>query len=177
MNWIILVLLSEIDEHILDVLRQNLEQTFNCPMEIRSSIRSLKYAYNPLRKQYISPRLISRLRRIERGSGEKILGIVDVDLYSPRFDFVFGEAEIASGVATLSLYRLRPKHYGFPPDVKTFEDRVIKEATHELGHLYQLGHCSNPKCVIYFSTSVIPIDKKLGTFCPKCQKELMDNMA
>jgi archaemetzincin len=104
------------------------------------------------------------------------LGIVDVDLYSPEFDFVFGEAEMSSGVATLSLYRLRPEYYGLSPDAKTFEERVIKEAVHELGHLYGLGHCTNKKCVMRFSTSIVDVDRKSEAFCLKCWRWLKENI-
>jgi len=175
MGQIILVLLSEINEHTLEVLKQSLEQTFNRMVETRAKIRSLDYAYDPSRNQYISPRLLSRLRRIKKGSGDKILGIVYVDLYSPEFDFVFGEAEIGSGVATVSLYRLLPERYGLRPNRKVLEERTVKEAVHELGHLYHLGHCLNPKCVMHFSTSLVDIGKKRKTFCSKCQQELKKN--
>ncbi|MFC2068039.1 hypothetical protein ACFLTP_03390 [Chloroflexota bacterium] len=64
----------------------------------------------------ILPRLLSRLRRIKKNCHDKIIGLVEVDLYSPEFDFVFGEAEISSGVATVSLYRLEPERYGLRSD-------------------------------------------------------------
>jgi len=105
-------------------------------------------------------------------SGDKILGVLDVDLYSPEFEFVFGEAERGSRVATVSLYRLRPEHYGFPPDVKVLEERAVKEAVHGLGHLYHLGHCSNSKCVMQFPTSLFYVDAKEKTFCSRCQQKL-----
>ena len=172
MGKIILVLLSEIDEHVLEVLRQSLEQTFHRIVETRAKIRSLDYTYNSSRNQYISPRLLSRLRHIKKDCHDKILGIVDVDLYSPEFDFVFGEAEISSGVATVSFYRLRPERCGLRPDIKVFEERAVKEAVHELGHLYHLDHCTNPKCVMNFSTSLVDINIKGKTFCSKCQQKL-----
>lgn len=174
MGRIILVLLSEINEHLLAVLKQSLEQTFNRVVETRASLHSLDHAYDSSRNQYISPRLLSRLRRIKKSSGDKILGIVDVDLYSPEFDFVFGEAEISTGVATLSLYRLQPETYGLPSDIRILEERAAKEAVHELGHLYQLGHCPNPKCVMHFSTSLADVDTKAKVFCPRCQHTLKD---
>ena len=100
-----------------------------------------------------------------------------MDLYSPEFDFVFGEAEIRSGVATLSLYRLRPERYGLPPNAKTVEERVVREAVHELGHLYGLGHCTNTKCAMHFSTSLVDVDRKGKAFCSKCQRRLKENIA
>ena len=172
MGKIILVLLSEINKHIIEVLKQGLEQTFNRTVETRAKIRSLDYTYDSNRNQYISPRLLSRLRRIKKGCHDKILGIVDVDLYSPDFDFVFGEAEISSGVATVSLYRLRSERYGLHPESKIFDERALKEAVHELGHLYHLDHCTNSKCVMHFSTSLVDVDIQGKTFCSKCQQKL-----
>ncbi len=177
MGRIIIVLLSEISERVLEVLKRSLEQTFNRVVQTRAKIRSLGNAYDPSRNQHISPKLLARLRRIKRGSGDKVLGVVDVDLYSPEFDFVFGEAEISSGVATLSLYRLRPERYGLPPNAKTVEERVVKEAVHELGHLYGLGHCTNTKCAMRFSTSLVDVDGKGKAFCSKCQQWLKENIA
>ena len=176
MGWIIIVLLSEISERILEVLKRSLEQTFNRVVQTKVKIRSLNNAYDPSRNQYISPRLLARLRRIKRDSGDKILGVVDVDLYSPEFDFVFGEAEISSGVATLSLYRLRPERYSLSPNAKIVEERVVKEAVHELGHLYGLGHCTNIMCAMHFSTSLVDVDRKGKTFCSKCQQWLKESI-
>jgi archaemetzincin len=115
--------------------------------------------------------LLSRLRRIKREAEDKVLGVVDVDLYTPGFDFVFGEAEIASGVATLSLHRLRPGSYGSPADESLFYERAVKEAVHELGHLYGLGHCPNRRCVMSFSTNLSKVDRKRRAFCPECTAE------
>ncbi len=176
MGRIILVLLSEIDKHIGEVLKQVFEKTFNRTVEIMARISSLDYAFDSSRNQYISPRVLSRLRRIRKGQDDKILGIVDVDLYSPGYDFVFGEAEIGSGVATVSFYRLLPESYVAHPDRRVFEGRTAKEAVHELGHLFHLGHCPNPNCVMHFSTSLGDIDKKDIAFCSKCHHKLKDNL-
>ena len=176
MGRIIIVLLSENSEVILGALKRSLEQTFIRVVQTRVKIRSLDNTYDHSRNQYLSPKLLARLRRIKRGSSDKVLGVVDVDLYSPDFDFIFGEAEISSGVATLSLYRLRPERYGLPPDAKTFEERVIKEAVHELGHLFGLGHCTNTKCAMHFSTSLADVDRKGKAFCSKCQQWLKENI-
>ncbi len=118
---------------------------------------------------------MSRLGRMKKDRGDKIVGLVDVDLYSPGFDFVFGEADIAAGVATVSLYRLRQAYYDQPPDSNVFEERAIKEAIHEVGHLYGLGHCPNPKCVMHFSISSADVDLKTDTFCAKCMQQLECN--
>ena len=93
-----------------------------------------------------------------------------------KVEFVFGEADVASGVATVSLCRLRPEFYGQPPDSDLWEERAIKEATHEIGHLYGLVHCPNVKCVMHFSTSIEDVDRKKKTFCSFCKVKLRDTL-
>jgi len=169
---IILRPLSMIDSQTLEILKQSLGQSFNCPVEIKAQISSLDFAYDPGRKQYLSPRLLSTLRSFSMEPGDRCLGIVDVDLYSPGLNFVFGEADISAGVAVISVYRLRQERYGLPRDGGLFQDRVIKEAVHELGHTYYLGHCDDIKCVMHFSNSLADTDIKGASFCQKCQQRL-----
>ncbi len=175
MGRIILVLMSSVDKYVLAALKEGLGGTFNRRVEVRVKNSSLDYAYDSSRMQYLSPRLLLRLGRMKKARGDKIVGLVDVDLYSPGFDFVFGEADVAAGIATVSLYRLRQEYYAQPPDSNVFEERAVKEAIHELGHLYGLGHCPNPKCVMHFSTSLSSVDRKAKMFCAKCIQRLRHN--
>ena len=90
---------------------------------------------------------------------------MDVDLFCPDFDFVFGEAEPSAGIATLSTYRLKED----APAAAVLLSRIIKEATHEIGHLYNFGHCEDPNCVMSFSTGNLwQIDSKTASVCPDC---------
>jgi archaemetzincin len=167
---ILLIILSNIDENLIQALKRRLEQTFKRTVTTRYAIQNLAYAYDKSRKQFISPRLIARLRRIKRQPGDKILGVTDVDLYSPEYDFVYGEAEMASGVATLSIFRLKDRNNGNSPQV--LEERAVREAVHELGHLYQLGHCSNSRCVMRACPCIADVDKAGHEFCEECSADL-----
>jgi len=171
---IILRPLAQIDSHILELLKQSLVQTFNRSVEIKAQISNLDYAFEPKRKQYLASLLLSTLRSFNIGPGDRCLGIVDVDLYSPGLNFIFGEADISSGVTIVSLYRLRQEHYGLPQDEGLFQGRVIKEAVHELGHTYHFGHCQDIKCVMHFSNSLADTDIKGAGFCEKCQQRLKE---
>jgi len=168
--------LAQIDSHILEILKQSLHQTFNCPVEIEAQIGNLDYAYDKKRKQYLAPRLLATLRSFKTEIGDRCLGIVDMDLYAPGLNFVFGEADIGSGMAIISLYRLRQEHYGLPQDEGLFQDRAIKEAVHELGHTYYLSHCQDAKCVMHFSNSLADTDIKGASFCQKCQQRLNETI-
>ena len=89
--------LAQIDSHILEILKQSLTRTFKCPVEIEALTLSLEYAYEPKRKQYLAPQLLATLRSFSIEPGDRCLGIVDVDLYAPGLNFIFGEADITSG--------------------------------------------------------------------------------
>jgi archaemetzincin len=99
---------------------------------------------------------------------------VDVDLYSPGLNYIFGVAEPSLGMAIISLYRLKPERYGLPHNERLLQERAIKEAIHELGHTYYLSHCPDPRCVMHFSNTLVDTDKKDACFCSRCRQRLMD---
>ena len=83
---------------------------------------------------------------------QRLLGITDVDLYTPDLNFVFGEAD--AKVAVFSLSRLHAT------DHDRFVRRAATEAIHELAHTYGLSHCSNSRCVMWFSNTLDETDRK-----------------
>jgi len=161
-----------IDNHPLEELKEKLAPVFGCPVEMKPGIGDLDRAYDPKRKQYQSSFLLSSLNALGKEKEEKLLGIADVDLYAPGLNFVFGEADINSGVAIISLCRLRQEFYGLPPDKALFLERALKEMVHELGHTFGLRHCSNSKCVMRFSNCLADTDWKQATFCSQCRPRL-----
>jgi archaemetzincin len=169
---IILVMLSEINEPLWQALRVGIETTFRRQVVDKCAIRSLAPAYDAQRDQYFSPHLLNRLRRMKKQPVDKILGVVDVDLYSPGYEFIFGEAETVSGIANLSVYRLQPDKDGDGDEPALAAERAVKEAVHELGHLYGLKHCRNRGCVMNFSVSLDRVDIKSKIFCDKCRRIL-----
>ena len=172
MQSIILVQMSDFNPAVLEALRGAAEAAFTRSVEIRQRITRLTYAYDPIREQYKSPLLLTRLKHFKRGAGDKILGVVDVDLYSPGFDYIYGEADIADGIATLSLHRLHPEFSGHHHDRALFEERAVKEAVHELGHLFGLGHCRDKKCVMRFCPNPEDVDQKTRDICGRCALKL-----
>jgi predicted Zn-dependent protease len=114
------------------------------------------YLYDKFRKQWISCRILDWLLQTNNpDSNTKILAICNFDAYSDELNFVFGEAHLGGRIAAVYLPRLRDEFYVKKSDTKKlFEQRVIKEAVHELGHAFGLSHCENSKCVTHFSNSL-----------------------
>ncbi len=130
------------------------------------------YAYDSSRKQYNSTQILKGLLALNRNEAEKILGITDVDLFIPILTYVFGEAQLNGPTAVVSTFRLKPQFYGLPKNDPLLQDRIIKEAVHELGHAFGLRHCQNYQCVMSSSTFADEIDLKGKTFCEDCREQL-----
>jgi len=165
--------IGNVDNNILEEIKEKLNQTFGCPVEITPEAIKLEQAYDSKREQYLGSKLLAKLKKSGVAKDEKVLGIADVDLYAPGLNFIFGQAEIISGVAIISLCRLRQEYYGLPQDDALFLDRAIKEAVHELGHTFGLEHCKNARCVMHFSNSLADTDLKQAAFCSQCQPKLI----
>jgi archaemetzincin len=163
--------LGNIADEIMEELKDRAGGIFHCPVEIKAGFSDLAQAYNSERKQYFSSKLLASLKKSERE--ERVAGIADVDLYVPRLNFVFGEADMVSGTAIVSLCRLRQEYYGLAPDEALFLERATKEIVHELGHTFGLGHCPNNKCVMHFSNSLADTDLKEAHFCNKCRPKII----
>lgn len=109
---------------------------------------------------------ICRFRRTEA------VGVLKEDIYFQNLNFVFGLASPTAKVAVVSLTRMRPEFYGQPKDEELYFSRIKKEIRHELGHLWGLGHCHTPGCVMSFSNSIQDVDRKSDKFCNFCLKQL-----
>ena len=164
--------IGQVDSDVINGIQENLETDLveSKTTLIAETMPLPEGAYAKARKQYRSDVILGAIHNIAEkfNSFDRILGIVDVDLFVPRLNFVFGEAEYPGKVAVISLWRLRPEFYGKASDAQLLVERGTKEAVHELGHTLGLKHCENPFCVMYFSNSIIETDRKQSLFCNKC---------
>jgi archaemetzincin len=153
-----------------DRMAGSLAQVFGYACKVAAEPLDPDGAFDPVRNQYHSTRLLEQLARIEVDSDSRVLGITGLDLYVPVLTFVFGEAQLTGPCALVSCHRLRDEFYGLPPRPDLLEERLVKEAMHELGHTYGLRHCQNWECVMASTHSVERLDLKKPEFCPACRK-------
>jgi len=164
--------LGEVNSDVVQELRERVNRVFHCPVDMKSGLRCMARTYNPRRRQYLSSGLLASLNGPPREKDERTVGIVDVDLYIPRLSFVFGQANVASGTALVSLCRLRQEYYGLAPDRALLIDRATKEIAHELGHTFGLEHFSDASCVMPFSTCLAATAHKELKFCNNCHPRM-----
>jgi len=168
---IALVPLGQVDESILTVVGEGVQEAFGRAYVIADLLPHPDYAYDRQRRQYLADAILAQLVRLSL-LAERWLGVVDLDLYTLGLNFVFGQARMNGPAAVIALPRLRQSLYGLPEDEVLFHQRAVKEAVHELGHTYGLGHCRNLRCVMCFSNSLRDVDRKGRDFCPSCRRRL-----
>ncbi|MBI4632981.1 MAG: archaemetzincin family Zn-dependent metalloprotease [Deltaproteobacteria bacterium] len=163
----------ELEDHsYLETLEKFIFNTFHLKTIRREIKINLQDTFDQNRVQYNSSLILRQLITSPPPDAEKILGVLDVDLFIPILTFVFGEAQLKGIGAVVSTQRLHNRFYGLPENREVTTDRLLKEAVHELGHTFGLVHCLQPKCVMNSSTYVENIDQKSAELCPLCQKSI-----
>jgi len=169
---IYIIPVGDVEEETLLKLSWALREKFDAVFEMGEPLPLSEDAYRVERGQYFATPILEELKQNIPEDGEKVLAVLDVDIFVPALNFIFGQADLGGKVALISLTRLREEFYGNSKNEKLFFDRVVKEAVHELGHTFGLKHCSNLKCVMRFSNSLLDTDVKEADFCEECRKNL-----
>ena len=167
--------LGDLKASEIEWLCPDLEKVFKQPCAFLPNGPIPAGAFNKDRGQYHSTVILNSAHSLMPGDAVRLLAIVNVDLFVPELNFVFGEASLALRTAIISTPRLHQSTYGLPEAKGLFKKRLLTEAVHELGHTFGLGHCDNPHCVMYFSNTLADTDRKGPRFCKKCSSQIKIN--
>jgi archaemetzincin len=169
---IFLVPLGPVDTGTLEYLKSALPVPFHAAVQVGEAMPVPGDSFDARRKQYNSSKILEHLFDARRDPRQRWLGVTESDLFVPTLNFVFGEADSQHHIAVISLARLREEFFRRKSDPALFHQRALKEAVHELGHSYGLTHCSNFRCVMFFSNSLADTDRKSSNFCEDHRREL-----
>ena len=181
MQIIVQPILFQPDKGISSSLEKALSEEFNAFSIVTAQpIKQIseQLLFDNQRKQWKSNDILQWLsdkynKLSSKSRTTKILAICDFDAYSGTLNFVFGQAHLDGSISAIYLPRLRQEFYGLKPDNSLFYQRISKEAVHELGHSFGLGHCKNKKCVMHFSNSLSDTDIKTSNLCNVCKGHLV----
>ncbi len=160
-----IVLQKNVKFYKIDSIKEKISAIFNTNVSVLEERIDINSFYDGSRVQYNAAGIIDSRTIIKN---KKCLIIVMHDIFIPIFTFVFGLAKLNGNTAVISTHHLRNRYYGLPENENLLMERIIKEAVHEIGHLFGLRHCIQYNCVMVNSTSAEEIDIKNADFCPSC---------
>ena len=161
-----IVELGDVPKKYTDVLVQELNKKGSViKFTVTGKMALPDTAKDKYRSQYKAEELLKMT------SDARTLLVTSADLYAANRNFVFGLNK-DSGPCIVSTARLDPVFYGNGTSFAATAERLVKEATHEVGHTLGLRHCENMKCVMSFSQHFSDVDAKSSDFCKSCEVQL-----
>ena len=107
------------------------------------------------------------LKDSKPADGVGVLAITGTDLYpQDEWNFVFGLANLYQGVGIWSFNRFGEA------GTEIFQERLLKVAIHETGHMFGIKHCMAFECLMNSSNNLYELDEKPLWFCPECSQKV-----
>jgi archaemetzincin len=100
--------------------------------------------------------------------GAALIALTASDLWpGPGWNFVFGQASLQKRVGVWSIHRNgNPAHSD--DEYRLCLRRTLKTASHELGHMFTIQHCTAYECNMCGSNNRAEADRRPLAFCPEC---------
>ncbi|MDQ7778905.1 MAG: archaemetzincin family Zn-dependent metalloprotease [Planctomycetota bacterium] len=155
---------------ILDCSRETISSLLCVSVSVLPARPEPAYAYIAQRGQYDASAILENIAQGAPDDRAKVVAVTELDLCTPVLAFVFGAAQMNGSAAVVSLARLRQEFYRLPRNDRLLRDRLAKELTHELGHMFGLTHCRQVTCVMHRSDRIALIDAKSSAFCARCSE-------
>lgn len=160
---------------LLDAIAEEITRVFGFETDVVPLLDAIHFAFDPVRCQYHSTPVLEKLSAAAPSYALKVLGIAREDLFIPILTHVYGEAELGGKSCLVSTYRLK-EDLSLSSDGLVYQERVIKEAVHELGHTFDLRHCTDKTCIMHYCHSIADVDRKGKDLCRYCSVLLADEL-
>ena len=168
--------LGEVPEIALKVIAAHISGYYKLSVQILPPLGHPDYAFHERRFQYDAGIILKAFESIQFEDYEKVIGVLNLDLFVPIFTYVFGEAKQGGKFALVSLFRLDKNPDGHPSPSSLIFERAAKVALHELGHLFNLFHCREKKCLMHFSGGIQDLDETPMYLCRYCSTYLKNRL-
>lgn len=169
------ILLLPIGKVMVDILNEiavALRKSYGMHVRIGRAEEPDTQMYSDERRQFDAEKLIHMAKARKHDNLFAVLGIVDADVFFDEKSFVFSYHQSGTGLALLSLARLRQEFYQKTSDRELFLKRAVTEAFTQVGMAGGMPVCSQKKCVLSAGTSLWRLDEKRQQFCSSCSEKL-----
>jgi len=164
---------GEVPDAALQGVAAYIRTHLNLAAHILPSFQNPTYAYDQKRGQYNAATILKAFKSMTFDESlDKVIGIMNVDLFIPIFTHVLGEANEGGRYALASLYRLGKATDRLSASMDQIIERLVKVAIHELGHLFNMAHCLNKHCLMHYSGNLPELDTTSLAFCDFCSEFL-----
>jgi archaemetzincin len=152
-------------EALISSLREYLAAFFGLEAEVLPPLAPPREAWSAKRRQWDGDRLLGWLETVVPDDAVACGAFIEEDLFSDDLNFVFGVASLEDRVGVYSVARLGERYRGAPAGA-TLERRTLGLATHELGHIFGIHHCTKYRCNMQGSNSLEESDRQPLHLCP-----------
>jgi archaemetzincin len=160
--------LGEVSAVVSRVIADNIYAFLDLQADILPRLPMPIHALDRGRMQFDAAQILKILEKEEFSGYDKIIGVFSADLFVPIFTYVLGEARQSGRCALVSIFRLDEKGPSGSVETSQLLERCVKVALHELGHLFDLTHCSDPRCLMHISSDALDLDQRHISFCRYC---------
>ena len=164
--------LGEVPSLAVEVIAANITAYYRWPADILPMRPIPESAFDEARLKYNAGILINKLDELDFEGYSKIVGVISWDMFIPIFNYVYGQAIQGGSLALISLFRLNRNADGSAPSTSLVFERAAKLALHELGHLFNLFHCNETKCIMHFSGVIEDLNTIPFYLCRDCARRL-----
>ncbi len=165
-----IVALAPFEEGDIAFLTKALYQSFGVGTEFVGD-RALPASAKARDGRFDAVKLLDDAPPVRAFADDKVLYVADAELSIPEGPLgeppAWGFALQGGERAVISTFRFAPRGVT-EASIEVFRRRLAREATHFIGHLWDLHHCYDPRCAMHPSWSpVLPVNPEhdLDAFC------------